>query len=238
MNKQEAFLSNIKLAAAFGAGVAGGLIAGVLISSRLLNARRMPHAPAWERVFAQERGHVQASCLINRVESRYWRLFCQRPGITNVALRKHLVQSILPGLALYQELLEEGLEKPDALAAVENVFIESMGISRKPVELLGKTPLYFPVLRALTPRVLESSFPEEGFSIDWVENSEESVAFDIKECFYLDTLTTYGSPELTLVYCRLDDVIYDGASASVKWKRTDTLARGNEVCNFRWTRTA
>lgn len=230
------FYRYLELVFTFFAGAVGGLIAGYLASQQLTNARRMPNAAAWERIFSRERGHVQANCLINRVESRYWQLFCNHPMVTNEALREHLVKNILPGLALYQVLLEEGIETPDALSFVNSAFRESLQASWMPVRAVAKTPAYFPLLRKLTPGVLGRSFPEDGFKIGWIENSPVSVAFNIHECYYLKILTDYGVPELTQVFCKMDDELYDGTSPYVRWERTCTLGRGDEVCDFRWTR--
>ncbi len=108
MKNQQITKQNMQLALSLGIGFAGGLISGVLggilVSNRLNSARRMPYANDWERSLAQERGHVQASCFVSRVESRYWELFCQRPRLVSQSLRYHLNNNILPGLALYQIL--------------------------------------------------------------------------------------------------------------------------------------
>jgi len=236
MNNTYKLQKSLQLAAAFGAGFAGGILSGLLISNRIAAARRMPFATEWERIMAQERGHVQASCFINRCESKYWQLFCQRPHIANQALREHLNENILPGLAVYQTLQEEGQEMKDSLATVENLIYRGVWNKRRPVEIISRTPAFYQMLRYFTPRFLERNFPPEGFEIEWVENSESRVAFDIKSCFYLDVLTAYNAPELTLVYCNQDDLIYEGASPNVLWERSGTLARGDEVCDFRWSK--
>jgi len=236
MNKKNNFSKSLQFAATFGAGFAGGMLSGLLISNRIAAARRMPFAAEWERIMAQERGHVQASCFINRCESKYWQLYCQRPHMSNLTLREHLNENILPGLAVYQTLQDEGLEMKDSLATVENLIYRAGRTKRRPVELLTRTPSFYQMLRYFTPRFLERNFPPEGFEIEWVENSESRVAFNITSCFYLDVLTAYGVPELTLVYCNQDDLIYEGASPTVLWERTGTLARGDEVCDFSWAK--
>jgi len=63
------------------------------------------------------------------------------------------------------------------------------------------------------------------------------VAFNIESCFCLNTLRADGAPELTRVYCDLDDAIYDSVSLYVEWKRTKTLGRGDDICDFRFKRT-
>jgi hypothetical protein len=236
MKKPKNSKQNMQLALSLGIGFAGGLLSGILVSNRINSARRMPHANAWERSMAQERGHVQASRFVNHIESRYWELFCQRPRLVSQPLRDHLNKNILPGVALYQILREDEREMNEALSVVEHLFVQGTRSAQRPIQLLARLPIFFRVLRAVTPGVLDKSFPVDGWDIEWVENSPDSVAFNMHRCFYLDMCTQYGVPELTLVYCKLDDLLYDGISPNVRWERTGTLARGDEVCDFRWSR--
>jgi L-2-amino-thiazoline-4-carboxylic acid hydrolase len=37
------------------------------------------------------------------------------------------------------------------------------------------------------------------------------------------------------LYCLADDWLMENLPASIKWERTKTLARGNELCDFRWS---
>jgi hypothetical protein len=242
MNNQQKSKQNFQLALSLGIGFAGGLLSGVLggilVSNRVNSARRMPFANVWERSMAQERGHVQASYFVNRVESRYWELFCQRPRLVSQPLRDHLNNNILPGLALYQILLEDGLDQNQALANVDHLINISSRSERKPLEILARLPFFYQILRFQTPRTLEQKFPVDGWDIEWIENSPHCVAFNMHSCFYLDTLTGYGMPELTLVYCKMDDRMFDGLSPYVRWERSGTLARGDEMCDFRWTRVS
>lgn len=219
-----------------GVSFAAGLAGGILVSNRMSAARRMPHAADWERYMAGHCGHVRANCMINRVESRYWNLFCQRPPMVDPALRQHLNDHILPALALYQVLQENGMEMEQSLSEVERMMYAAIAPLRKPLEWIGRFPIFFTLLRKLTPDFTHRTFPPAGWKTEWVENSEQSVVFNMNSCFYLETFREYGVPELTLVFCRLDDLIYEGLSPHVRWERTGTLARGNEVCDFRWTR--
>jgi len=70
-----------------------------------------------------------------------------------------------------------------------------------------------------------------------VEDSDRSIAYDIRECFYLNLLTAYGAPELTAHFCRGDDMQF-GNIPGVAWERTKTLGRGDDRCNFRFCNQA
>lgn len=63
----------------------------------------------------------------------------------------------------------------------------------------------------------------------------ERIAFNLHSCFYRETLTAYGAPELTASFCRLDDVMYEEASPYMSWDRTMTLGQGGTHCDFCFT---
>jgi predicted ArsR family transcriptional regulator len=45
-----------------------------------------------------------------------------------------------------------------------------------------------------------------------------------------------GAPELTPLYCQMDDLLFEALPPEIRWERTKTLGRGDEICDFRWTR--
>ena len=75
-------------------------------------------------------------------------------------------------------------------------------------------------------------YPPEGWDIDWKQNDKNAIRFDMKSCFYFDTFSKYGAPELTASFCQADDLIYGNMSPYLSWRRTMTIARGNAVCYF------
>jgi hypothetical protein len=68
-----------------------------------------------------------------------------------------------------------------------------------------------------------------------IEDSADCFAVNVYRCFILDTLTAHGAPELTALYCQTDDWLAE-TLPQVKWLRTRTLGRGDELCDFRWRR--
>jgi hypothetical protein len=198
--------------------------------------REMPHRDLWFREIAGLLGAVPGHALMERVEARYAALYEARTHHDHPALMEHLEENILPGLALYQALREDGHHEQAALKTVERLFVLSMGQRRGQLGRLGRLPLFFSLLRALTRRIMARSYPPSGWDVSWPREGRKVVAFDIHRCFYLDVLTEYGAPELAPVYCRLDDLLYEGLWPGVRWQRTGTLARGDGCCDFRFYR--
>ncbi len=221
----------------FLAGLAVGAIGGFLGGRQTTVARRMPRLDISRRALAETRGEVQAALLASRVQFRYDELYAHRPHFDQPALRRHLESSILPGLALYQTLREENDNQEAVMAEIDRLFAAWVNHSsqRQQIRLLERLPDPYPLLRLGNRLALKMNFPPEGWRIQWIEDSDACVAYDIRECFYLNVLTAYGAPELTAHFCRGDDQLY-GNLHGISWERTRTLGQGDDRCNFRFTR--
>lgn len=158
---------------------------------------------------------------------------CQQSD--NRQLQWHLREFILPGLAVYQVLRAEGYTQADALTKVDEVLDLVILPRRKQMEQLGRFPLIYPLLR-LYIRVAMRQYPAAGWHIDWMENSPAAIRFNMRSCFYFETLTRLGAPELTASFCRTDDVLYGHMSPDVAWQRTQTIGRGATYCDFCFAR--
>jgi hypothetical protein len=222
----------------FGLGVGIGVVVGIALARRLAGPRRMPFLAPMQRALAEKRGAVEAATLAQRLQARFDELYAGRPRLAHPVLRAHLEQVVLPGLALYQTLRAEGLSQEDALTEVERAFEVVFGRFIRKVGLMKDLPGSFTVFRLLTRWVNRLGFPSPGWDRDTVEDSERAIAFDYHRCFYLDVLTAYGAPELTPAFCKTDDWLAEALPPAIRWERTKTLGRGDDVCDFRWSLVA
>jgi L-2-amino-thiazoline-4-carboxylic acid hydrolase len=221
----------------FGLGLATGLLGGLAFRRFLARPRRMRKIEIWQQAMAETRGEVEAAFLAAKVEVRYDELYAHRPHFALPALREHLETGILPGLALYQTLSQELGDSEAALAELDSLFEAWLQHApmQKQVQLLKYLPDPFAALRVANRLVLKKSFPPEGWTIEWIEDNNNCVAFNIHDCFYLKVLTVYGAPELTSHFCRGDDLLY-GNLPGISWERNLTIGRGDPICNFRFCR--
>jgi hypothetical protein len=221
--------------AGLAAGAVGGLLAGRRLAAR---PRRMPFLDVGQRVLAETRGKVKAALLAARVQTRYDELYTHRLRFHHPALRQHYEESILPGLALYQTLREESDDQETALAEIDRTFtaVAERSGQRRLVQVMGHLPDPFAVLRIANRWAMKRVYPPEGWTFAWVEDSGQCIAYDARECFYLNVLTACGAPELTAHFCAIDDLLY-GDLPGIAWERTKTLGRGDDRCNFRFCRT-
>ncbi len=218
-------------------GLAMGTAIGtsVAITQRMARHHRMPNLKTWQRALIAKHGEVQGAILAARAQARYEVLYNERPHFTHPALRWHLEQNILPGLALYQVLSKESNDRDAVLSETGSLLAIGSRAFSKFVNMYRYLPLPFAIMRQMF-RASLLAFPRQGWDIDQIEQSEKSFAFTVHRCFYLDIFTAYGVPELTAMYCRLDDLLYASWSPSIRWERTKTLGRGDDCCDFRWSR--
>jgi hypothetical protein len=171
----------------------------------------------------------------NQVIARYHNLYSNYELPRNPHLRWHLIEGIIPGLALYQILRESGESQERALEIIGQTFEQLFSDSLKKMKKIGSIPFIYLLLRLLIKPVMRQ-YPSEGWKIDWKQNDKNAIRFDMKSCFYYDTLSKYGAPELTASFCHVDDFIYGNMSSYLSWQRTMTIARGDAFCDFCFAR--
>jgi hypothetical protein len=166
-----------------------------------------------------------------QVIARYRDLYSDHDLPNHPIIRRHLVEGILPGLAFYQILRESGKSQESALAIVDQAFERLFSDRLAKMKKLGRLRFAYPLLRLYIKPAMRQ-YPPEGWKIDWIQNDKEAIRFNMTSCFYYDTLSRYGAPELTASYCRVDDLIYGNMSPYVRWQRLKTIGRGETHCDF------
>lgn len=217
-------------------GMTLSALSGLTLGQRLAAPRRAHRLALWQRLLARRRGEVEAALLAARVQARYEELYARRPRFAQRALRMHLERYILPGLALYHVLREAHGDPHVALAEWDALLgTPENSEMRQALKLLSHLPKKFAIFRAAVRWRMQRDFPPEGWTLEWVEDSDRRVAFNIRTCFFQKVLTAYGVPELTEHFCRLDDLAAEALPSSIVWTRTTTLGRGGPQCDFCWT---
>jgi hypothetical protein len=178
---------------------------------------------------------VRAQWLSEQVRYRYKTLLAEKPLPANPILRRHVIDNILPGLALYQVLLQEhNYDQQAALVDIDEAFrawtIERNRLLLAPLKIL---PIPFWLIKLAFEEKMKD-FPSEGWDFVEIENSNDRFAFNATRCFYLNTLKAYGAPELTASFCKTDDVMAEMFPPSVRFIRPHTLGRGDTVCDFQY----
>lgn len=189
---------------------------------------------SYKRNLNKQFGKENGNAIYKFFVKKYEELFFNRTVFSNKVLNKHLIKNILPGIALYDALLYSGLSKKEALDSIGCFYKTMYQKTALIYRLLGRIPFFFLLLRKLTNRSMSVTYPKEGWTTVWIENSNKQIAFDVNKCFYQDILKSYEREELLKCFCQIDDDVYERISPRVKWKRTTTLGRCGSKCDFRF----
>ena len=216
-----------------------GAAAGAATMAAALGRRNkpLPQLAVWRRELATTRGRFEAARIAGLVQARYDELFASRPRFATRAVQYHLERRILPVLALYQTLRVGALSPEAALDETFALVRASSAPSRRLYALLSKTPDPYGAFRVLAKPVMRAAYPEEGWHVEWVEDSNHRIAFDIRDrCPYRDTYTAFGAPELAPRHCTLDPWLIEPVSRWIRFEQTGTLAQGCDRCDFQYHR--
>lgn len=202
-----------------------------------MKQKHLPDGRRWEQAMLRKRGGDEAVVFLARVQARYDELLSQARYYENKALRHHFEDRILPAIAVCSVLLMDGMDKEAAVQKLDTLLEAGIGSERRMYRFWGRFPFFFDMLKLMLKPMMTMQFPE-GWNVEWLEPDSNMVGLNCHSCFYLDALAEYGFRELTPHFCRLDDLLAAEASSSVRFERTQTLARGGTMCDFRYIRVA
>jgi len=199
--------------------------------------RRLPTQKTWQREMTRQRGSTEARVFMSRLRAKYDELFTRsQPYRPRVLQKLHFEKNILPVIAAYLVMMQEGQTPAAALSTVDALLDASVAGQKRLYKFWGRFPFFFDMLRWMLKPLMRLQYPAEGWQLDFPHLGPDVVALDSHHCFYLDVLTEYGLPELTSHFCRLDDELYEGVTPYIRFERTQTLGRGGEFCDFRYYR--
>ena len=164
-------------------------------------------------------------------EKRMAQLRAENSGASKEKQR-HLESQILPGIAAY-ETLQSVMPKEEALETV-HAYVERKAWRLKKIFL---KLMRIPGLYKKVPEIFAKQTPKlfgttAGFAADEIQVSGGVWRIDMTKCPYNDACVKYGCPELSHCFCDSDDITYDGLHPKLIWRRTKTLGRGGDCCDF------
>lgn len=99
--------------------------------------------------------------LQEKAKNRYAKLLAENTLIHPV-LEKHLRQSILPAVAVYEVLLSAGFSKEIAFQVIRSSVLEAARPMSKIFQTVGRLPFFFLLLRKMCPLSVRMEFGDPG----------------------------------------------------------------------------
>lgn len=174
---------------------------------------------------------AQESALNAAFASRLTQLRAENAG-ASPEKRRHLESQILPGIAAYETL--QAIMSKDAALSIVHGYVEKRAWKIKGAILkLMRIPGLYRAVPGIFSRETPKLFGETaGFAAREIQTSGGVWRIDMLRCPYHDACAQYGCPELCHCFCDSDDITYDGMHPRLVWRRTKTLGRGDDCCDF------
>lgn len=145
---------------------------------------------------------------------------------------KHLESQIMPGIAAY-ETLQLVMPKQEALNAVHGYVEKRAWKIRGMIDRIMRIPGLYRIVPGIAVKGTRKMFGSSaGFAANEIKTDGGVWRIDMTRCPYHDACVKYGCPELCPSFCDSDDVTYDNMHKQLEWRRTKTLGRGGDCCDF------
>ena len=173
----------------------------------------------------------RAQALTDAFHRRLEQLRAENAGESKEKLR-HLESQIMPGVAAY-ETLQSVMPKEEAFKTVHGYVEKKAWRMRRAILKLMRLPGLWRLVPALFAKGTRKIFGETaGFAARELQTGGGVWRIDMIKCPYHDACVRYGCPELCPCFCDSDDITYDNMHPRLRWRRTKTLGRGGDCCDF------
>jgi len=152
----------------------------------------------------------------------------------NKAVEKHMRKFILPEIAFYRAMQENGIEKDKAYEYIYEEIQKPAQKASKLFRIFTILPGFFSIARWIIKKMMTFGYPKEGWNTVWKKDDKRELSMDIHSCLYMETFSKYGCPELCKACCDTDVITLSGLQPKVIFVRTQTIGAGADYCNFRF----
>lgn len=151
--------------------------------------------------------------------------------ITNKTIVNQNKNEIYPSIAIYNSYQKYGYKKDDVIQWIETEILAFGKSTAQFLTKIGNFKFFVPLFKKMCFLSTKTSYKKPYFDMRWAEQNNDKIAWDCHKCHYFDEFSKHQCPELTMIFCRLDDVMY-GNIPNLSWARTQTIGNGDEICDF------
>ncbi len=141
---------------------------------------------------------------------------------------KMLIQTILPRIAMYKVLPQEGFSEDEVYKYMRKYMIDKVAtkkhLSTAKMELI---PGFYSIYSKIFLRIMRTTDLQESVQ----KCGKDYFDVNIKKCLWHTACVENGCPNLCRLFCDVDNVTYGGLK-KIGFTRTKTLGYGGDCCDF------
>ncbi len=186
--------------------------------------------------FLKERYGKDLGEKIYSTASKRFEEICKENENEPKAMHSHTRAKIYPATAIFEAQMKHGVVRQVAISFIMEFCKNRSENYAKIVRKIMKIPGIYKKMPMTFGKMTKKKFGvNQNFEQTFHELSPKEMRFDMTKCPYADIFTKYDCPELTVAFCRGDDIVYGNMHPKLKWYRTKTIGDGDNCCNFKIT---
>lgn len=139
-----------------------------------------------------------------------------------------LIQTILPRIALYKALVNDGFSEEDVYKHMQKYMIDIVAKQKHlSMEKMEKVPCFYFLYSNIFLRVVRKTDLWESTQ----KHDKKSFDVTMKKCLWHTACVENDCAELCHLFCDVDNVTY-GELKKIGFKRTKTLGYDGDCCDF------
>lgn len=145
---------------------------------------------------------------------------------------KTLAQTVLPRIALYRTLQEDGFSDEDIYEYMRKYMIDIVAAKKHASTVrMEIVPGFYSIYSKIFLKIMRTTDLQESTQ----DHGKDFYDVTITKCLWHTACVENGCGELCRLFCDVDDVTYGGLK-KIGFSRTKTLGYGGDCCDFHFFR--
>ncbi len=175
----------------------------------------------------EELGADKGNALFDKQEKQLDALIKNTTGKTENQM-KTLIQTILPRIALYKVMQNEGFSQEDTVEYMRKYMIDKVAAKKHAsTAKMEKVPGFYSIYSNIFLKIMHTT----DLQVSTQKCGEGFYDVTITKCLWHTACVENGCAELCRLFCDVDDVTYGGLK-KIGFTRTKTLGYGGDCCDF------
>lgn len=175
----------------------------------------------------EELGADKGNALFEKQEKQLDALIKNTTGKTENQM-KTLIQTILPRIALYKVMQNEGFSQEDTVEYMRKYMIDKVAAKKHAsTAKMEKVPGFYSIYSNIFLKIMRTT----DLQVSTQKCGEGFYDVTITKCLWHTACVENGCAELCRLFCDVDDVTYGGLK-KIGFTRTKTLGYGGDCCDF------
>lgn len=138
--------------------------------------------------------------------------------------------NLITSLAMVMMLEENGRTHKQAVDEVAETMYTFVRPKIASMQKLGSKPWFVGFLKFSMPIKFRHTLGY-GWDVDFPECPSDTFAMTTHKCIYQQIFSKYGMPEMTAVFCKVDDILYSDLPRT-DFLYTEQIGTGGTMCDY------